>query len=215
MNTIIILIFQLIVLLFSVMIHEISHGVVALSLGDDTAKNAGRLTLNPLKHLDPIGSVLLPLVLAISGLPVIGWAKPVPYNPYKLYKDPKYGPLKVALAGPISNISIAAVFAIIVRLLGSLLPTTAIALLGMVIMLNIILAVFNILPIPPLDGSKLISLISPRLSRMMENMGLYGLILVLLFLFFFSQYIFVVSSAIFQILAGPHAAGIYANFTGI
>lgn len=197
------------------MIHEISHGVVALSLGDDTAKNAGRLTLNPLKHLDPIGSVLLPLVLAISGLPVIGWAKPVPYNPYKLYKDPKYGPLKVALAGPISNISIAAVFAIIVRLLGSLLPTTAIALLGMVIMLNIILAVFNILPIPPLDGSKLISLISPRLSRMMENMGLYGLILVLLFLFFFSQYIFVVSSAIFQILAGPHAAGIYANFTGI
>lgn len=212
---IVIIAFYLVVLIFSVMIHEVSHGIVALSLGDDTAKNAGRLTLNPLKHIDPIGSVLLPLVLAISGLPIIGWAKPVPYNPYKLYKDPRYGPLKVALAGPISNISIAIVFAVAVRLLGSFLSTTAIALLGMVVFLNIVLAVFNILPIPPLDGSKLISLISPRFSRMMENMGLWGLILVLAFIFFFSQYIFIVSSAIFQFLAGSHAAAIYANFSGV
>ncbi|MCL4405669.1 MAG: site-2 protease family protein [Firmicutes bacterium] len=168
-----------------------------------------------MKHLDPIGSFLLPLMLAISGLPVIGWAKPVPYNPYNLHKDYRYGPLKVAIAGPISNLSIAVAFALVIRLFGSILSETAIALLGFIVFLNIILAVFNLLPIPPLDGSKLVSLISPRFSRTMETMGLWGLIFVLFFLFFFSQYIFVASSAIFQLLAGPHAASVFANFSGV
>ncbi|MCL4405134.1 MAG: site-2 protease family protein [Patescibacteria group bacterium] len=215
MDTTIIVIFQLIVLLFSVIVHEVTHGVVALSLGDSTAKDAGRLTLNPLRHMDPIGSFLLPLILAISGLPVLGWAKPVPYNPNNLYKDYRYGPLKVAIAGPISNLSLAIIFAVVVRLLGAVLSDTMVALLGFVILLNIILAVFNLLPIPPLDGSKLISLISPRFSRLMETTGLWGLILVLLFLFFFSQYIFIASAAIFQLLAGAHAAAIFASFSGI
>ena len=92
-------IFTLIVLLLSIIIHEIAHGSVALYLGDPTAKNAGRLTLNPLKHLDPVGSFFLPLVLFLSGLPMFGWAKPVPVNPYN-FRDQKYGSLKVALAGP-------------------------------------------------------------------------------------------------------------------
>ncbi len=215
MNTTIIGIFQLIVLLFSVIIHEVSHGLVAMSLGDDTAKNAGRLTLNPLKHLDPVGSVLLPLVLFLSHLPIIGWAKPVPYNPYNLHKDYRYGPLKVAVAGPLSNVSVAIAFAVVVRLFASFLSTTAIALLGFVIFLNITLAVFNLLPIPPLDGSKLVSLISLRFSRMMENMGFYGFILVLLFLYLFSQYIFMVSYAVFQFMAGPSTTMAFANFFGM
>src|SRR3989344_8699741 len=101
--------FQIIVLIFSVMIHEISHGAVALKLGDTTARDLGRLTLNPLKHLDPIGSFLLPLILAISHAPVIGWAKPVPYNPFNL-RDPKRGAAIIGVAGPISNIALAIVF---------------------------------------------------------------------------------------------------------
>src|SRR3989344_6832765 len=138
MNNILIIIFQLAVLLFSVMIHEICHGLMALKLGDETAKNAGRLTLNPLKHLDPIGSFLVPLLLAVSGSGmIVGWARPVPYNPMMLHKDYKYGPLKVALAGPASNIIIAAVFSIIIRLGGGLLGDTVIPLLGFVVLLNI------------------------------------------------------------------------------
>ncbi|MEK7076964.1 MAG: site-2 protease family protein, partial [Patescibacteria group bacterium] len=102
-----IFIFQLLVLVFSVMIHEISHGYMAERLGDPTARLAGRLTLNPLKHLDPFGSVLLPFLLYYFGSPVLlGWAKPVPYNPYNLHKDYQHGPLKVALAGPLSNIGL-------------------------------------------------------------------------------------------------------------
>src|SRR5882672_8661163 len=107
---IIVTIFSLIVLLFSVIIHELAHGYVAQSLGDPTAKYAGRLTLNPLKHLDPFGSILLPLLLFITGSPfLVGWAKPVPINPYN-FRDQQWGGLKVAIAGPFSNISLAAVF---------------------------------------------------------------------------------------------------------
>ncbi len=214
MNTIIIGIFQLIVLLFSVIIHEVSHGVIALSLGDDTAKNAGRLTLNPLKHLDPIGSVLLPIFLYISNLPIIGWAKPVPYNPYNLHKDYRYGPLKVAIAGPISNLSLAVIFSLAIRFLDPFVSEMTIALLGVVVFLNILLAVFNLLPIPPLDGSKLISLVSPRYSQMMERMGLYGLILVLLLLFFFGQYIFLISSFVFQVFVGQAGTNAFLSLLG-
>src|SRR3989338_2951574 len=107
---IIITIFSLIVLLFSVIIHELAHGYVAHSLGDPTAKYQGRLTLNPLPHLDPFGSVILPLLLFISGSPVlIGWAKPVPINPYN-FTDQKWGTLKVSLAGPATNITLAVFF---------------------------------------------------------------------------------------------------------
>src|SRR3989338_2445763 len=98
-------IFTLLVLLFSLVIHEVSHGWVALLLGDSTAKDEGRLSLNPLKHLDPLGSVLVPLILYITTLgqgPLFGWAKPVPINPYN-FRDQKWGTLKVALAGPLSN----------------------------------------------------------------------------------------------------------------
>lgn len=218
MNITIIVIFQLVVLLFSVMIHEISHGVMALSLGDDTAKRAGRLTLNPLKHIDPIGSILLPVMMLIITQgqgPVLGWAKPVPYNPNNLYKDYKHGPLKVALAGPLSNIGLAVIFAVLVRVLGFVLPPITVALLGIVVFINIYLAVFNLLPIPPLDGSNLLALISPGFSRAMRQMGFYGLILVLVVVFFFAQYIVLASLFVFQILVGHSAAAAFYNLLGL
>ena len=111
------IIFVLIVLLFSVIIHEIAHGSVAYSLGDPTAKYAGRLTLNPLKHLDPFGSVILPLLLFITRSPILfGYAKPVPINPYN-FRNQKWGSLKVAVAGPAANFSIAIIFGLSVRFL--------------------------------------------------------------------------------------------------
>src|SRR3989344_5480704 len=110
-------IFSLIILLFSVVIHELSHGSVANSLGDPTAKYAGRLTLNPLPHLDMFGSIILPLLLFISGSPVlVGWAKPVPINPYN-FKDQKFGSFKVSIAGPLTNFALALVFGLAIRLM--------------------------------------------------------------------------------------------------
>ena len=115
----IITIFSLVILLFSVIIHELAHGYIAYSLGDPTAKYAGRLTLNPIKHLDPFGSVILPLILFISGSPILfGWAKPVPVNPYN-FKDQKWGSLKVAIAGPITNIALAVFFGLLIRFIPS------------------------------------------------------------------------------------------------
>jgi len=214
MDTILIIFFQLAILLFSVMIHEISHGLMALKLGDETAKNAGRLTLNPMKHLDPVGSFLVPLLLVITGSGiVIGWAKPVPYNPTLLHKDYKFGPLKVALAGPISNMTIALIFAIIMRLGGSLLGETILPLLGFVVFLNILLAVFNLLPIPPLDGSKILTTFLPRnMAMRLERLGLWGMGLILLFLFFFFPVISGITFVIFNSFVGDAGASSFLNF---
>ena len=116
------IIFVLIILLFSIVIHEVAHGSVAYSLGDPTAKNAGRLTLNPIPHIDPIGSILLPGVLILMSVAlggggiIFGWAKPVPINPYN-FRDQKYGEVKVALAGPGANLLIALVFGLVLRFL--------------------------------------------------------------------------------------------------
>lgn len=107
------IVFALIILLFSIIIHEIAHGSVAYSLGDSTAKDAGRLTLNPISHLDPVGSILLPVFLSILNLPIIGWAKPVPINPFN-FNDQKWGELKVSIAGPLANFAVALIFGLIV-----------------------------------------------------------------------------------------------------
>ncbi len=184
-------IFSLIILLFSVIIHELAHGYVAHSLGDPTAKYAGRLTLNPLKHLDPFGSVILPLLLFISHSPVlVGWAKPVPINPYNL-KDQKWGSLKVALAGPVTNIALAICFGIIIRLIYFFAPAFFITAPGVFLMfyyvvkINIILAIFNLIPIPPLDGSWILLEFLPQqlyyIKTFLQQYGLY----ILIFLIFF------------------------------
>lgn len=180
------LLFQLAVLLGSVIIHEVAHGAMALRLGDDTARLAGRLTLNPIKHLDVIGSFLFPLFLFFAKSPfLLGWAKPVPYDPTRLYKDLRYGPLKVALAGPASNILIALIVSIIIRFGGGLFSQEVITLFGFIVFLNILLAIFNLVPIPPLDGSKIIATFLPREAAMsFERIGFFGIFIILFLLFF-------------------------------
>src|SRR3989344_1629767 len=164
MNSLLLPIFQVVVLLYSVVIHEVAQGVTANSLGDPTAKNLGRLTLNPLKHLDVFGSVVLPLFLFFISSPFIfGYAKPVPYNPLNL-TDRKYGPAKVAIAGPASNISLAVLFGLTLRFLPDIFSSSLVPeLLSIVVMLNLFLAIFNLFPIPPLDGHwLLLTFLPPR-----------------------------------------------------
>lgn len=197
------LVFQIIILLFSVVIHEVAHGQVAEHLGDPTARLAGRLTLNPIKHLDLWGSIIIPLFLIFTNSPfIIGWAKPVPYNPLRLVKDLKYGPLKVALAGPLSNVFIALVFGLFLRFGSSLLPDIALLLLGSIVFLNVLLAVFNLIPIPPLDGSKILTVLFPRYALQIQSVGLVGIFLVLLFLFYFGGVIFGLASFFSELIVG-------------
>ena len=185
---IIITIFSLIVLLFSVIIHELAHGSVAFNLGDPTAKYEGRLTLNPLKHLDPFGSVILPLLLFITQSPVmVGWAKPVPINPYN-FKDQKWGSLKVAIAGPASNMALALFFGLVIRFLPVSVFNAApgiFSIFSFIVQINIMLAIFNLIPIPPLDGSWILfKLLPDSFESVKVFLQKYGLF-ILIFLIFF------------------------------
>jgi len=159
-------------LIVSVVLHEVAHGYAAYQLGDPTAKLQGRLSLNPLVHLDPLMSVIVPGLLVLSGSPFLfGAAKPVPYNPYN-FSDQKYGEAKVAAAGPAANFAIALVFVALIQLSGQLgLPPEFIKLSLSIIVLNIFLALFNLLPIPPLDGSKILPILLP-FNLKMQYQGL-------------------------------------------
>jgi len=175
------MIFTLLILLFSIIIHEIAHGSVAYALGDPTAKEAGRLDLNPLKHLDPVGSVLLPLFMSILGGPIIGWAKPVPINPM-YFADQRWGELKVALAGSLSNFTVALIFGLLIKFVQ--FPESFVTIATIVIFYNIALGIFNLIPIYPLDGSHvLFSLLPDRFEGFKIFMVQYGFI-ILLFLIF-------------------------------
>jgi Zn-dependent protease len=179
-------VFQIIVLIFSAVIHEISHGFTAEKLGDPTARLAGRLTLNPFKHLEFFGSFILPLSLYFlsGGRFIFGWAKPVPYNPLNL-KNPLRGGALIALAGPLSNFIIAIVFGIILNIIGPNTPISSLFLI--IIYINVLLGVFNLVPIPPLDGSKVLFGILPNKRwtyKLMIILESYGVILLILFLFF-------------------------------
>lgn len=202
--------FYLAILIFSVIIHEISHGYAALFLGDRTAEAEGRLTLNPLPHIDLFGSIILPLVLAITQSPILlGWAKPVPYNPYNL-RSPKWGPAIVGIAGPLANISLALIFGLLFRFLpgfadgasgGFILNFMAMA--STIAILNLALAFFNLVPIPPLDGSKVLFAILPYEWRGLQTMlEQYGFFLLLIFIFFFSRWLGPVILSVFRLIAG-------------
>jgi len=203
------LLFSLLVLLFSVVIHEVSHGYAAKAQGDNTAEYMGRLTLNPIPHLDPIGSILLPFTMYIlsrlSGGPIFlfGWARPVPYNPFNL-RNQKWGPVLVALAGPAANFSIALLFGIAVRLFAkSGFLGAPLEFFGAVIYLNLLLGFFNLVPLPPLDGSKLLfALLHEEHRAVMEFLERYGMLLIIMFLFLGFPILQSLIAAVFRLLTG-------------
>ena len=192
MDNFVVLIFQLVALLFSVIIHEVSHGITAYRLGDPTAKNSGRLTLNPLKHLDFFGSFLLPFALFLIKSPVLfGWAKPVPFNPLYL-KNLKRDSGLIGLSGPLSNFSIAIIFSLILKILTfvGLVNPAFLFFINIVILINIALGVFNLVPIPPLDGSKVLFAFLPRSAeKYMAVLEQYGMFILLFFIFFGFRFI--------------------------
>jgi len=197
-------VFLALVFLYSVVIHEVAHGLVAYDLGDSTAKDLGRLTLNPIKHLDMVGSILLPLLLIIFRAPFIfGYAKPVPYNPVNL-RDQKFGPAKVAFAGPASNLALAVLFGLLLRFLplsfhGSVLPELLIA----IVQINLLLAIFNLMPIPPLDGHWLLLAILPDGFQAIRIFFVkYGLIFFIIFLFFIFPLIFPLIKFLTEVIVG-------------
>ena len=178
-------------LVVAVLAHEISHGVVAYWLGDDTAKRAGRLTLNPLPHIDPFGSIVLPAMGAIVGLPVFGYAKPVPVNPNRLHK-PRRDMLYVSLAGPATNLTLMLVAAIVARVLYENGPNVLFydqlplgtRIIFTFAVVNLLLGLFNLLPIPPLDGSALLERVLPeRYLPAWYKFRPYGLLLLLVIIF--------------------------------
>ncbi|MCR4322975.1 MAG: site-2 protease family protein [Candidatus Azambacteria bacterium] len=194
-------VFQIAVLLFSVVIHEVSHGVIANHLGDPTAKNLGRLTLNPVKHIDFFGSILLPALLVLSHAPIIfGWAKPVPYNPMFL-RDPKRGAAYIAIAGPLANFSVAIILGIVLRVVS---PPEAFAFaLQIIIYINILLGVFNLVPIPPLDGSKLLfAFLGERHVAIERFLEQYGMFMLLIFIFFGFQFLMPIIRVLFRLVTG-------------
>jgi len=203
----IILIFIILILLFSVIIHEVSHGLMADYLGDPTAKLAGRLTLNPINHLDPIGSILVPLLLIVSKAGIIfGWAKPVPINPYNL-RDKVYGQAKVAVAGPLANIFIALFFGIILRFIPYLfsyqVAINLITIFSYIVWINLILAIFNLLPIPPLDGSHILFTFLPKqFDNLKTFLYQYQLFILIFFIFFLFPIIIPLVNGAFYLITG-------------
>lgn len=168
-----------IVLLFSVIVHEVAHGYIALLNGDPTAKMLGRITLNPGPHIDPVGTIILPLLLLMTHAGILfGWAKPVPVNPLN-YRNYRWGEFAVSAAGPVSNLVLAAFFSVLVKIGFDNPGLMQMAYFG--VSINIFLALFNLIPIPPLDGSHILALFLPReLARLYAYLQPVGFILILI-----------------------------------
>ena len=204
------LILIIIIFLFSVVAHEVAHGTMANFLGDPTDKYAGRLTLNPLKHLDFFGSIAVPGIIiltsmAVGGGIIFGWAKPVPINPYN-FKDQKYGSAKTAVAGPAANIFIALVFGLLIRFLPfgtGLFAENLIFVFGFIDWINLLLAVFNLLPIPPLDGSHILFTFLPQsMDNLKTFLTQYGLFVLLFVIFFLLHWIIPMINYLFTLIVG-------------
>ncbi|MFA6502838.1 MAG: site-2 protease family protein [Candidatus Paceibacterota bacterium] len=184
-----------VVLILSVIAHEVAHGYAADSLDDPTARLAGRLTLNPLPHIDLMGSIIIPAFLMFSGSSILfGWAKPVPYNPYNL-SNKRWGETLVALAGSATNLTLALIFGLTVRFGGTAFDATALSLAATIAFVNLFLGLFNLIPFPPLDGFTALRAALPwhlaqGMNRFEQQIRSMGIISLILFLFLFS-YLFV------------------------
>jgi len=195
------LVFYFVIIIPSAIIHEYAHGWMADQLGDPTARYAGRLTVDPRPHIDLWGTILMPLFLffATGGKFLFAYAKPVPYNPYNL-KNQKWGPAMVALAGPAANLMLASAFAIVIRLAPDLFFSYF---LGKIVIVNIMLMVFNLIPIPPLDGSKVLYALLPDSAIGVKNfLDRYGFIVLLFFVLFLFQLLSPIIEGVFRFLVG-------------
>ena len=191
--------------------HEIAHGYAALLLGDPTAQQEGRLTLNPIPHIDVLGTLIVPGILLLTGSGILfGWAKPVPYNPYNL--KGRWGEAIVAAAGPGINIALAVAFGLLLRLGGDILPASLLPFFRVVIPVNLFIAFFNLIPVPPLDGSKIVMAFLPldlrlRLERRFASLTVgqnivFLILLLLLLSWFVLDYIVAIVSILTFLLAG-------------
>lgn len=204
-------IFFLVVLILSIIIHEVAHGWAAYALGDPTAKLSGRLTMNPIPHIDPVGSVLIPGILVLTGSSFLfGWAKPVPYNPYNL-KNQRWGEAIVGSAGVLTNLFLALVFAGVARLAFGAGMAEFASLASLVVLVNLFLGLLNLIPFPPLDGFRILvgtlparaSLAVSDFERKIAGGGFITLLLLFFVLFYFlsapfSAFVF----SIFEFLVG-------------
>jgi len=197
-------IFAIVVLILSVVAHEVSHGYAAYIMGDPTAKYAGRLSLNPVKHLDPVGSFVVPLLTYFLGGFIIGWAKPVPYNPFNL-RNQRWGEAIVGIAGPAVNLLIALVFGMILRFADSFvfLGPSFFAVASLIVFINVLLMVFNLVPIPPLDGSKLLFAVLPdRWHEARVFLERHFIFVLLFFLFVLWQFILPIVQWVYRLITG-------------
>ena len=198
-------VFYFLVLIISIVIHEVAHGIAAEREGDPTARMMGRITLNPLVHAESVVSVTLPLVLLVSGAPFfIGWAKPVPYNPAN-FRIERRGTRIVSMAGIIANFSIALIVGIAIRMM-TLLEVGSLQIfeiMSIVVLVNIVLGVFNLIPIPPLDGFRFMESILPvRYIPFIRRYEQYGILILLLFLFFGVRFIAPLATTLYTFLTG-------------
>ena len=194
-------IFYFLVIIPSAIIHEYAHGLAADMLGDPTARYAGRLTVNPIPHIDLWGTILMPIMLSVltGGKFLFAYAKPVPYNPYNL-KNQKWGPAMVAIAGPAANLLLAIAFAVFVRILP---PSSFTSILSIIVYANVMLTIFNLVPIPPLDGSKILYALLPDSARGVRDfLDKHGFIILLFFIFFLFELISPIIDGLFSLLVG-------------
>jgi len=206
------IILSLVILILSIIAHEVAHGYAANSLGDPTARLAGHLTLNPLPHIDLMGSIVIPALLVFTGSPIMfGWAKPVPYNPYNL-RNQRWGEALVAVAGSATNILLAVIFGLLVRYGATLgFDATALSLAATIAFVNLFLGLFNLIPFPPLDGFTVLRSILPwhasagllRFENHIRNAGAVSLILFLLvFSYIFAGPFFNLVVRLFGLITG-------------
>ena len=196
-------VFYIAILIMSVVIHEVSHGFMAERYGDKTARLAGRLTLNPLAHLDLFGSVVLPALLFFTTGVAFGWAKPVPYNPNNL-TNRRWGTIAVAAAGVLANLFIAIFFGLAIRFAWPFFESVSfMSVMSAIVIINLALALFNLVPIPPLDGSKILFNLLPRSGyKALAFMERYSLTLLIIFVFFFSRYLGPIIFSLFKFITG-------------